>query len=373
VTRIARIVRSHPWLAAAAAGGLAVAAVIAVVGSGIVPIAASSRHWPITEWFLHFAMRRSVVTHALKVQDPPPDLDAAAMAIRGAGHYDTGCRMCHGAPGEPLPIVPNAMTPHPPDLTPRLGEWTPAQLFYIVKHGVKFTGMPAWPAQQRDDEVWSMVAFLRRMPHLSASDYRMMVAAVPDGRSLARPGRPPAAAPAVVVDVCARCHGMDGTGRGGAFPRLDGQRTDYLLRAMRAYAAGGRYSGIMAPIARRVGGELSTIAAGYYAAMPRSSAVPASSSRGAIAAGARLASQGSPEQDVPPCASCHDAEPVNDAYPRLRGQYAWYLAQQLRLLQRRQRGGSAFVHLMHTFVNRLSDAQIEEVAAYYEASPPRVR
>jgi cytochrome c553 len=313
-------------------------------------------------------MRRSVVTHALKVQDPPPDLDAAATAIRGAGHYDTGCRMCHGAPGEPLPIVPNAMTPHPPSLTPRLGEWTPAQLFCIVKHGVKFTGMPAWPAQQRDDEVWSMVAFLRRMPHLSASEYRTMVAARPDGVDAARPGQPVPAAPAVVVDVCARCHGLEGTGRGGAFPRLDGQRSDYLVRAMRAYADGGRHSGIMAPIARRVGGELSRIAAGYYAAMPRSRNAPEPSNPGANVAGARLASQGSPSQDIPPCASCHDAEPVNDAYPRLRGQHAWYLAQQLRLLQRRHRGGSEFVHLMHAFVNRLSDAHIEEVAAYYEAA-----
>jgi cytochrome c553 len=75
---------------------------------------------------------------------------------------------------------------------------------------------------------------------------------------------------------------------------------------------------------------------------------------------------------VPPCASCHEAEPVNGAYPRLRGQYAWYLAQQLRLLQQRRRGGSEFVHLMHTFVDRLADAQIEAVAAHYETAPSGV-
>jgi Cytochrome C oxidase, cbb3-type, subunit III len=66
------------------------------------------------------------------------------------------------------------MTPPPPYLPPRIPKWEPNELFYIVKHGIKFTGMPAWPALDRDDEVWAMVAFLRQFPKLDADEYRRL-------------------------------------------------------------------------------------------------------------------------------------------------------------------------------------------------------
>jgi hypothetical protein len=64
------------------------------------------------------------------------------------------------------------MTPHLPYLPPVIPARQPDELFYIVKHGIKFTGMPAWPAQQRDDERWAMVAFLRRLPDLAHASTR---------------------------------------------------------------------------------------------------------------------------------------------------------------------------------------------------------
>jgi cytochrome c553 len=370
VTRAFAFASRHPWVALVTAGAGLAAVVVTVVGIGIVPITASSGHWAITEWFLHFAMRRSVITHALKVESPPEALDSDANVLMGAGHYETGCRSCHGAPGEPLPAVPAAMTPHPPALGPRLPAWNARQLFYIVKHGVKFTGMPAWPAQSRDDEVWSMVAFLRRFPQLSAADYDRLV-----WGSHADADAAPAAAgaeeespPGLLVDVCARCHGQNGQGRGaGAFPILAGQRIDYLARAMRAYADGRRRSGVMEPLARRHRGAALEEALGYYASLSR----PEPSEQvdpAAVGRGQRLAHSGSPGQEIPSCASCHEVEPVNDAFPRLHGQSAEYLARQLRLFRRRDRGGSEYVELMHSFVSRLSDQQIEDAARYYSAT-----
>src|SRR5690606_22829684 len=137
-----------------------------VVASGVVPIKASSGHWAVTRWLLEFASSRSVATHTLG-GPPPPALDDPAPALRGAGHYDTGCRPCHGAPALPSPSIAAAMTPSPPYLPPAVPKWEADELFYIVKHGVKFTGMPAWPAQGRDDEVWAMVAFLVQLPGMS--------------------------------------------------------------------------------------------------------------------------------------------------------------------------------------------------------------
>ena len=76
---------------------------------------------------------------------------------------------------------------------------------------------------------------------------------------------------------------------------------------------------------------------------------------------------GIPHQDVPACTECHglSSPQKNDAYPILAGQHRDYLAQQLRLLQERRRGGSEYVHLMHSFVDRLTSDQLQDVAAYY--------
>jgi hypothetical protein len=89
---------------------LAVGGFVAV-GSGLVPIKASSGHWPITTWFLQFAKRRSVATHTLGVKVPP--LDNPDWVVQGAGHYETGCRPCHGSPGRHRPRIPQQMLPQP--------------------------------------------------------------------------------------------------------------------------------------------------------------------------------------------------------------------------------------------------------------------
>jgi mono/diheme cytochrome c family protein len=204
---IVRLAVKHPWLTAGAmaAGVLVIAAVMVI--SGVVPIKASSGHWAITSAFLDFAKTRSVSTHAWGVDVPP--LDDEALVLRGAGHYESGCLPCHGGPGRRLPLVMAAMTPPPPELTNRIARWAPAELFSIVKHGIKFTGMPAWPSLQRDDEVWAMVAFLRRMPPLDAASYRRF-AYGDDGQRADGPDvkaglQPP---PPAVRDVCWRCHAL---------------------------------------------------------------------------------------------------------------------------------------------------------------------
>src|SRR5688572_18490099 len=208
---LVRAVVKHPWLTAMAmACTVAIGATLVIV-SGVVPIKASSGHWAITARLLDFAKLRSVSTHSLTIQAPP--LDDEVLLLRGASHYENGCYSCHGGPGGDVPPMMAAMTPPPPALQSAASRFTAEQLFTIVKHGIKFTGMPAWPVQQRDDEVWAVVAFLRRMPDLDATEYRRL--AYGDAGAVA--GAEP---PRAVADVCSRCHGIDGTGRSGAFPSL---------------------------------------------------------------------------------------------------------------------------------------------------------
>jgi cytochrome c553 len=348
---------------------------VLVAASGIIPIKASSGHWPITAWLLHFAMRRSVATHTLGLKAPA--LDDSQLVLKGAGHYETGCRPCHGSPGLRPPQVPRAMTPHPPYLPPQIAEWAPEELFYIVKHGVKFTGMPAWPAQQRDDEVWAMVAFLRTLPELTAEEYRRLVQGKTASNGQATPIQGLVGVESVsrpIVANCDRCHGADGGGRGGsAFPKLAGQRSSYLFAALQAYAHGERHSGIMQPISAPLSLETMREIAQYYSGLPMPTPLPPRQDiRPAIERGQMIASRGIPRQRVPACVACHgpSATRRNPHYPLLAGQYADYLVLQLTLFKQQQRGGSAYAHLMYPVASRLTLEQMREVALYYESLTP---
>jgi cytochrome c553 len=365
---IVRQVVKHPWLTlgAMAAGGMMIAALLVV--SGVMPIKASSGHWAITAALLDFAKTRSVSTHSWGITPPP--LDDEGMVLRGAGHYESGCLPCHGGPGRSIPPVVAAMTPPPPELTGRIGRWAPEELFSIVKHGIKFTGMPAWPAPQRDDEVWAVVAFLRRLPSLNGTAYRRLVQGELDSTRV--PQDPVGAGedapvPRVVRDVCWRCHAVDGSGRGpGAFPSLAGQRAAYLYGSLRAYRDRTRFSGIMGEIATRLGDQDMRDISTYFERLPSREPEPAGDGA-SIDRGRTIATQGIPERDIPACAECHGptAVPKNPAYPKLAGQHMHYLRSQLVLLQERRRGGTPRVNLMHTFVNRLRQHDVEDVARYY--------
>jgi cytochrome c553/cytochrome c5 len=377
--------RKRPWLRLAAlfavflgilgAGGFLVSA------SGIIPIKASAGHWPITEWLLKFSMHRSISTHTLGKEIPP--LDDPALVLRGAGAYETGCRPCHGSPDLPQPRVARNLLPKPPYLPPVISDWDPEELFYITKHGVKFTGMPAWPAQHRDDEVWALVAFLLAFPELDTREYRQLVSGGPPqgGGDAAIHGLLGAdEVPRVVTQTCGRCHGADGRGRGvAAFPRLAGQRPNYLYNALEAFASGKRPSGIMGPIAETLSREERRELALYYGNLtetgnltgPAASLVP-EADRAAIERGRRIASEGIPGQKVPSCADCHGpgGNRRNPNYPVLAGQYAGYLVQQLQLFQQQHRGGSAYAHLMRPVAARLTPDQMRDVAMYYASLAP---
>lgn len=334
--------------------------------SGLINVGASTGHWAITDWFLHYAMRQSVETHSGGIAAPP--LDDPALVHRGAGHYASGCAPCHGAPGQPRSAIARAMTPPPPFLPEKIPEWQPHELFWIVRHGVKFTGMPAWAALERTDEVWAMTAFLLQLPDMPPEEYRKLALGETAGdydaglEGLADPFAP-------VLAECARCHGRDGQGRGvGAFPRLTGQSEAYLLASLQAYAQGRRHSGIMQPAAvpldeaqmRRLAAHFAN--AGSFAADAAPEDGP----------GAAIAWRGVPADGIPACVSCHEPQGARyPAYPALRGQTADYIAQQLRLFRAGTRGGTPYAHIMATVARRLSDAQIDAVAAYFGTSPGR--
>ncbi len=350
------------WRHLLGAGAAAAALGVLVYLSGVMPIRASSGHWPITVWFLENGMRRAVATQSLGIRAPAP-LDDPDLVVLGAGAYEASCAPCHGAPGEPIPDVAAAMLPPPPELRHAAEAWTEAQLYTIVRHGIRFTGMPAWPAD-RDDEPWAVVAFLRALPELDASGYAALVG---------RPVEVPEEVPAVVGERCAGCHGEDGLGVADLVPRLAGQRAAYLEASLAAYAEGERPSGIMEPQAVPLTAEERRAIARYYAALP---APPATASDPAAAARGEQLAAGGP--GMPACAECHGPaeHPRNALYPELAGQPEAYLRRQLHLFASGRRGGSRMASVMATVARRgegphqhLTEAQMADLAAYYRSLP----
>jgi cytochrome c553 len=325
---------------------------------GFFNIGASTGHWKITEWFLHLAMRSAVRTYSLAVEVPE------RLPIEGiqpaAGHFARGCAICHGAPGEPRSPSVLRMLPRPPDLAPEMGAWTDAELFRIVKYGVRFTGMPAWPTQERDDEVWAMVAFLRALPQMDARTYRELAIGGGGGAAMLANDFETALAD------CARCHGRSGRARSERVPIISGQRQEYLRASLEAFAERKRPSGVMELAAVETDPRLFADLARHFASQPPVSAPAAGSSD--AARGREIAERGIPERKVPACLSCHGGAPRNPVYPKLDGQHAGYLKTQLRLFAEGKRGGTPYAHLMEQTARSLEADDIEDLAAYFSSA-----
>ena len=146
-----------------------------VIYAGIYDVAATAPHWRVTVWLVETARIRSIKAHAAEIQTPP-GLDDPAKVVIGIGHYAAHCAVCHGAPGVPKGDIAHGLYPQPRDLAYASSHYTPAELFWIVKHGIKMTGMPAW-SDHSDQELWATVAFLQRLPGMSEQDYAALVMA----------------------------------------------------------------------------------------------------------------------------------------------------------------------------------------------------
>jgi mono/diheme cytochrome c family protein len=123
-------------------------------------------------WALTRVRTASIGRHANDT--PPASLNEAKMVQTGAKAYATfGCANCHGAPGVKWQKFSEGLHPDPPELKDVAGELSPAQLFWVIKNGINMTGMPSFEqAGANDDEIWSIVAFVKKLPGVSEVDYK---------------------------------------------------------------------------------------------------------------------------------------------------------------------------------------------------------
>ena len=144
-------------------------AVVAFVKSGIYNVAASKPHSKLTEWITHETMIHSVRRHAQAISAPRQFSRAEIMA--GFCTYETHCVACHGAPAIAREQWVGGLEPSPPYLLDTTSRWSPAELFWIVKNGIKMTCMPSWRDSMSDRQVWDVVAFIEAMRQLPPQSY----------------------------------------------------------------------------------------------------------------------------------------------------------------------------------------------------------
>lgn len=160
-----------------ALGAIATLVVLAMAGvifiwSGAYPMGADRPHLPLTTKLIETLRDRATEGAAASIVVPA--LDDQAMVAEGAAHYDVMCSGCHQAPGRPDSELRNNLYPQPPNLAEE-GIDHPGEAFWIIKHGIKLSGMPAWGKTRSDAQMWTLVAFLNRLPKATPAQYAQWV------------------------------------------------------------------------------------------------------------------------------------------------------------------------------------------------------
>lgn len=156
-------------LATVAAGVvIALAVMFAVISTGVFNVAATVTDAPPLRWLLVATREASIRRHAQDIRVPV--LGTEEQEENGFRLFRQECAMCHTPPGRPGTMMARGLNPAPPPLAD-LVDMTDAELFWVTKNGIRFTGMPAWVSSVPEQMIWDVVAFLRASQGMKAADY----------------------------------------------------------------------------------------------------------------------------------------------------------------------------------------------------------
>jgi len=147
-------------------------AAVAVAFSGIYNVTANAPGIPPLEWLLATTSQNSIPVHAKGIQAPAQLTDQQARA--GLKIYRETCVYCHGAPGQDPGDIGKGLNPEAPYLPDISGALSTAELFWIIKNGIRMTGMASYGKVRDDGEIWSLVAFVQRMQKMTPDEYKEM-------------------------------------------------------------------------------------------------------------------------------------------------------------------------------------------------------
>lgn len=159
-------------LAMAIMGALAA---VSFMYSGLYDVTAATPRTRVVAWAVHQVYQHSMERDSAGII-VPADLEAAATVQNGAQLYSENCAMCHTAPGMPFTAVARGINPSAPILLAVKRKNHPNQMFWVIKNGVKMTGMGAFGKTMTDQQMWDLAAFLQKDRGISAQDYATLVA-----------------------------------------------------------------------------------------------------------------------------------------------------------------------------------------------------
>lgn len=193
--------------------------------------------------------------------------------------------------------------------------------------------------------VASLAALLWAAPACAAGD---------DAQTIAR-------AEKIVHAKCFICHGIEGETSSQAFPRLAGQHKQYVARQLADFQSGRRKSSTMQPMVDGLTAEDFAALGVYFESRPVEAHPVADE---ALArSGREIFVSGKPAAGVAPCASCHGMQGHGtDTLPRLAGQHALYVENQIKAFTQRERTNDNAV--MQLIAVKLTDTEVKAVAAY---------
>jgi len=140
-------------------------------------------HNQLTYWVLETLRERSIEQASKNIE--VPKLDGPDLLLSGGPDYNEMCASCHLQPGKTQSDMSLGLYPRPPNLAvshvdgnSNHDDMTQAarRQFWIIKHGIKASGMPAWGETHDDDRIWAMVAFLQKLPALTPLQYQILTA-----------------------------------------------------------------------------------------------------------------------------------------------------------------------------------------------------
>jgi mono/diheme cytochrome c family protein len=166
------------WPFAGALAALVLLLVIGFIYLGVYNVAADVPHTRLVYSALESLRDRSIAVHARGIT-PPADLASPQRIAVGAGLYAEMCSSCHLGPGVERSELSQGLYPQAPELA-KARDLSPSEQFWVIKHGLKLSAMPAWGKTHPDPLIWDMVAFMRELPGMSPAEYKRLVASAPE-------------------------------------------------------------------------------------------------------------------------------------------------------------------------------------------------
>jgi mono/diheme cytochrome c family protein len=160
---------------------LGVISLFAVIYNGTFNVAATENHSRLTKWIFSAARESSIEKHAAGIE--VPNLNDEKKIKNGFRSYREMCAVCHTPPGDDDSPIAQGLNPRAPNLGCEAEELSDAELFWVIKNGIRMTGMPAWGVTHGDKEIWAVVAFVKALPKMTAEQYKALDRSTEAGHS----------------------------------------------------------------------------------------------------------------------------------------------------------------------------------------------